>query len=35
MAEHDSWEKEKNLENVKEVVAEFKRRVNVTINILR
>jgi len=29
--EHDSWEREKNLENAKEVVVEFKRRINVEI----
>jgi len=31
MAEQDSWEKEENLENVRELVAEFKRRINVTV----
>ena len=30
-AEHDSWEKKKDLANAKEVVAEFKRRMNVKI----
>ena len=30
-AEHDSWEKKKNLENAKEVVAEFKGRMNTDI----
>jgi len=29
--EHDSWEREKNLENAKEVVVEFKRRINVEV----
>jgi len=28
-AEHDSWKREEDLENAKEVVAEFERRVNV------
>ena len=31
MAEHNSWEKEKNLENTKEVVAEFEGRLNVEV----
>jgi len=31
MAEHDSWEREKNLENAKEVVAEFEGRLNVEV----
>ena len=29
--EHDSWEREKNLENAKELVVEFKRRINVEV----
>ena len=28
MIEHDSWKKEKDLENIKKTVEEFKRRVN-------
>jgi len=28
MVEYDSWEREEDLENAKEVVAEFERRVN-------
>jgi len=31
MAEHDSWEKEKDLENMKKVVAEFKGRINAEV----
>ena len=31
MAEHDRWEKDKDLENTKEVVAEFERRMNAEI----
>jgi len=31
MVEHDSCKKEKDLENTKEVVAEFERRMNVEI----
>ena len=31
MAEHDSWEKEKDLENAKKLVAEFERRMNVEV----
>jgi len=31
MAEHDSWEREKNLENAKEVVVEFEGRLNVEV----
>ena len=31
MAEHDSWEKEKNLENTKKLVAEFEKRMNVEV----
>ena len=31
MAEYDSWEKEEDLENVKEVVAEFERRMNAEV----
>jgi len=31
MAEHDSWEREKDLENTKEVVAEFKGRINAKV----
>ena len=30
-AEHDTWEREENLENVKEVVAEFEERVNAEV----
>ena len=29
IAEHDSWKKKKDLENTKEVVAEFKRKISV------
>jgi len=29
--EHDSWEKEEDLENTKEVVVEFKKRVNTKV----
>jgi len=29
--EYDSWEKEQDLENTKEVVVEFKRKVNVEV----
>jgi len=29
--EHDSWEREEDLENAKEVVAEFKKRVNTEV----
>ena len=28
---HDSWEKEKDLENIKEVVAEFKERMSTEV----
>jgi len=31
MAKHDSWEREENLENAKEVVAEFEERVNIEV----
>ena len=31
MVKHDSWEKEEDLENAKELVAEFKRRMEVEI----
>jgi len=31
MAEYDSWEKKKDLENTKELVAEFKRRMNAEV----
>ena len=31
IVEHDSWEKEENLENAKEVVAEFEGRVNTEV----
>ena len=31
IAEHDSQKKEKDLENIKEVVAEFERRLNVEV----
>ena len=30
-AEHNSWEKEKDLENIKEIVAEFERRMNTEV----
>jgi len=29
--EHDSWEKEKDLENIKKVVAKFERRINTEV----
>jgi len=29
--EYDSWEKKKDLENVKKLVVEFKRRINVEV----
>ena len=29
--EHDSWKREKDLENTKKVVAEFKRRLNTEV----
>ena len=31
MVENDTWEKGKNLENVKELVEEFKGRLNVEV----
>jgi len=31
MVEHDIWEREENLENAKEAVAEFERRVNAEV----
>ena len=31
MVEHDIWEREENLENAKEVVAEFERRMNTEV----
>ena len=31
MAEHDTWEREENLENVKELVDEFERRLSTEI----
>ena len=31
IAEHDSWEKEKNLENAKKLVAEFEGRMNAEV----
>ena len=31
MAEYNSWEKEKDLENTKKLVAEFKRRINIEV----
>ena len=31
MAEYNSWEKEKDLENIKEVVAKFKGRMNAEV----
>jgi len=30
-AEHDSWEKKEDLENAKEVIAEFERRISVEV----
>ena len=35
MAENDIQEKEKNLENTKKVIAEFKRRISIYIQIAR
>ena len=29
--EHDIWEREEDLENVKEVIAKFKRKMNVEV----
>jgi len=29
--EYDSWEKEEELENVKKIVAEFERRLNIEV----
>ena len=31
MVKHDSWEREKDLENTKEVVAEFEERMSIEI----
>jgi len=31
MAEHNSWEKEKDLENAKEIVTEFEKRMNAEV----
>ena len=31
MTEHDSWEKKKDLENTKKIVAEFEGRMNVEV----
>jgi len=31
MVEHNSWEKKEDLENVKELVVEFERRVNIEV----
>jgi len=31
MAEHDSWEREEDLENTKKVVVEFERRINTEV----
>jgi len=31
MVEYDSWEKEKDLENAKELVAEFEKRMNIKV----
>ena len=31
MVEHNSWEREKNLENTKEIVAEFEGRLNIEV----
>jgi len=31
--EHDSWKREENLENTKEIVAEFKGRLNIEVRI--
>jgi len=31
--EHDSWKREENLENTKEIVAEFEGRLNIEVRI--
>ena len=31
MAEYDTWKKEEDLENIKEVVVEFKGRINIEV----
>jgi len=31
MAEHNSWEREKDLENIKEVVVEFEKKMNIEV----
>ena len=31
IVEYDSWERERNLENVKKVVTEFKERLNIEL----
>ena len=31
MVEHNSWEKKEDLENVKKLVVEFERRVNIEV----
>jgi len=31
MVEHDSWKKEKDLENAKELVAKFEKRINAKV----
>ena len=31
MVEHDSWEKEKDLENAKELVAKFEKKMNAEV----
>ena len=31
MVEHNSWKREEDLENIKEVVAEFEKRVNAEV----
>ena len=31
MAEHNSWEREKDLENIKEVVVKFEKKMNIKV----
>jgi len=31
IVEHDTWEREENLENIKEVVAKFEKRMSVEV----
>jgi len=31
MAEHNSWEREKDLENIKEVVVKFEKKMNIEV----